>query len=228
MLFVLLACAHLRAQDSFAELERLRARYANLQNYSTQLVFKAYKGHTSTEIVDQQMGLCEISGNRFRLVMGQATLLKNETYCLSVDDRFREIEVFDATKHLMEAPYGNFSRIDSILRENKALNVQPLADGNRILSVNLKNSGDEYEKIAVKYRPGGELVSITFFYRGKASLYGIDGGDYKTRVEIEYRSQNFHPVFPADHFSEKKYVSIGQQKISPQPAYKNYQIFDLL
>lgn len=226
-LLLWVACGPVWAQDSFAELNLLRNRYADLKNYSSQLVFKAYKGHTSTELVDQQTGQCEVSGDRFRLVMGPSTMLKNERYCLNVNDRFREIEVLDATKHAVEMPYGNFNRIDSILRKNKALSVTPQTDGTRLLIVDLKNSGDEYEKITVRYKPLGELVSIAFFYRGKASLYGIED-NYKARVEIEYRAQNFNAVFTADHFSEKKYVVVNDGQITPQPAYKNYEIFDLL
>lgn len=219
------ACAW--AQDSFSELNLLRSRYADLRNYSSQLVFKAYKGHTSTEIIDQQTGLCEVSGSRFRLAMGPSTILKNDRYCINVNEQFHEIEVLDAAKHALENPYANFARIDSMLRKNKALGVIPQTDGTRLLTVDLTRSGDEYEKIAVRYKPSGELVSITFFYRGKVSLYGIDD-DYKARVEIEYRAQNFNTVFAGDHFSERKYVVINDGRITPQTAYKNYEIFDLL
>lgn len=215
------------AQEPLAELNRLRERYTSLKSYSTQLVFKAYKGHTSTELVDMQTGRYDISGTRFRLAMGKTVTLRNERYCLNIDEAFREIDVMDARKQSSAPEYGNFRRIDSILTQNHALSLQTLPDGNRTLTVSLKNSGDEYEKFVIRYRPTGELLALIFFYRGKANLYGIEG-EYQPRVEIEYKAQNFNAAYPEGYFSETRYVTIQGTDVLPQPAYKNYQIFDLL
>lgn len=228
-LCILLSVAggRLHAQDPFAELARVQSLYTSADNYSLQLKIKAYQGHQSTELADVISGSYEVSGKRFKLVLGPAVTLKNETYLLGIDERFKEIDVADAGRQESAAGFLDFRKMEAQLRKHRALSLKTEADGNRTLTFDMTRSGDEYEKVVIRYRPSGELLSVVFFYRAEAQAYGISG-QYKARVEVEYTSQNFHPTFPENNFSEKKYIRVTGREIAPQPAYKNYKIFDLL
>jgi|GEM_PF-6752659 len=228
-LFMFITCSSSGwSQDPYAELDRVKSTYTSLKNYSMQLTIKAYKGHTSTEVADVMSGKYEVSGNRFRLTMGGTTTLKNETYLLSIDDKFHEIDVASAKKdEAVQAEFMDFKKMETTLRKHQALSIKTDPDGNKELTFDMTKSGDEYEKIIIKYRPSGELVSVILFYRSPVEAYGISE-KYKARMEITYTSQNLNAVFPENYFSEKKYIQVTGQEILPQAAYKNYKIFDLL
>jgi hypothetical protein len=215
-------------QDPYAELDKVKLRYTSLQSYSIQLTIKAYKGHVSSEIADIVHGKYEVSGSRFKLTLGSATTLRNEAYILNIDDKFHEIDVSSIKKQeASQTEFIDFKKMEATLRKHNALSLKLAADGNKVLAFDMSKSGDEYEKVIINYRPSGELLSVILFYRSPVDAYGMTE-KYKARMEITYTSQNLNAVFPENYFSEKKYIRADDQQITPQPAYKNYKIFDLL
>jgi hypothetical protein len=227
-IFLLTCSINMWGQDAYAELDKVKLRYTSLKNYSIQLGIKAYKGHTSSEVADIITGKYEVSGTSFKLTLGSATTLRNENYLLGIDDKFHEIDVASVKKQEADqAGFVDFKKMEASIRKHNALSVKKGTDGNSVLTFDLAKSGDEYEKIIITYQPSGELVSVILFYRSPVEAYGM-GGKYKARMEITYTSQNLNAVFPENHFSEKKYIRVTDREILPQPAYKNYKIFNLL
>lgn len=223
------SCIAAAAQDPFSELEKIRATYTSLDSYSLRLNIKAYKGHASMELVDVLDGAYEVSGERYRYRLGNTVILKNENYLISIDERYKEIDIVDSKKQTLSpaADFMDFKKMETVLKKHNALGVKEGSNGNKVLVFDLKKSGYEYEKIEIRYRPSGEITAMILYYRLPSEAYDIPG-TYKMRMEITYDSQKLNATFSPDHFSEKKYVNITDKGIFPQPPYKNYQISDLL
>jgi outer membrane lipoprotein-sorting protein len=215
------------AQNVTNEFLLLQKRYANLDNYSVSMNYKAYKGHTSSEVADVQAGKFEIFRQKMKFVMGDIEVLRNGNYTVQIDKQFQEMDISRTPTGWTPPVFGNFSRMDSILKKHNAVSFREESDGIRLLVFNLKNSGEEYEKIEIRYLPSGHITSITLFYRGVSDAYGVQG-DYKPRVEIQYKEQNFSPGLTDEYFSEKKYFLVQDGKTIPNSTFKNYKIFDQL
>ena len=213
------------AQNITAEFLLLQNRYASLKNYSVSMNYKAYKGHTSTEVADVQSGIYELFNQKMRFVMGDIEVVQNGTYTIQIDKKFQEMDISETPTGWAPPVFGNFSRLDTILQKHNAVSFKQEASGARLLTFNLKKSGEEYEKIEIKYQSSGDITSITLFYRGNSDAYGVEEV-YKPRVEIQYLNQNFRPAFTDEHFSEKKYFLLQNGKKMPNNLFKNYKIFD--
>lgn len=224
-LFLAFVLSNCSAQNISAEFMLLQNRYNNIKRFSVQMTYKAYKGHQSFEMADMQQGKFEMDDRYLRFEMGGIEVVQTGKYVIHIDRNLQEMEVMKTAAKWEPPVFGSFMRLDSLLRKHNAVSFKLEPSGLRLLTFDLKRSGEEYEKIEIRYLPGGEISSIILFYRSVSDSYGVEGA-YKPRVEISYRSENFNPVFPENYFSEKKYFMFSGEKIIPAGLFKNYQIFN--
>lgn len=228
LVLVCLTANHTCAQNVMTELMLLKNHYADMERYSVSMTYKAYNGHNSQTVVDMLTGKFESWGNKKRFVLGRSEIIQNGSYLIQLDHELQEMDVIPTKTPATGMPaFGDLEGLEKLVQKNNAVSFRQEAGGIRLLVFDLKKSGDEHEKIELRYLPSGNIVSVTLFYRASMKSYGRDD-DYKPRVEIQYRDHNFATVYEAEHFSEKKFFLIQNDAVIPQPAYKNYKIFDSL
>lgn len=213
--------------DAYRLLREVKNRYAAPDNYRADVVYKVYKGHTSTATDDIQSGEIELYKGCSRFVMGRTEMVYNKKYNFRVDREFREIDIHGTEGTPLPPGYANFDALDSLLRKNKALSFRQDPKGNVWLYLDFSaDRQSEYQKVTLQLSPGGELSKLVFYYRWDSRSYGVDES-YLPRVEIEYRNQTFNAGLNEARFSEKQYFREENRAVALQPEYKNFKLFYL-
>lgn len=218
------------AQDKavWAELQKVRDRYAHLDHYSVNLTYKIFKGHTSPEMMELTSGRFETTKSGSRYVLGDLEMLRNSRYFVSVDKANQEMDISPLTEKNAMPSFIDFGQMDSMMRKYDMVSQIPAPNGTRTLRFDFsQNLFFEFERIDITYLPSGNLVKAVMYYRQTAEAYGEEG-DFKPRLEVEYANHDFEASFAPEHFSEQKFFVLSNGKIDPKPIYRTYKIYSLL
>ena len=212
--------------DIWAEIANMRKLYTSLSDYSAELNYKIYAGHTSQEVVETQSGEIQIFGTNCRTVLGDLEFVKNDDFIIQVNKEDQELNILktsqESTTPLM--PFSDFKTMDQALQKNKAVSKKT-SNGISIITFDMTSMASEFDKVTVHVANGSQLRKVILFYKSSIQEYDVPG-DYKPRVEIDYVKQNFSAGFTKAFFSEKKYFSVVNGRIVTTNPFKDFTIFE--
>lgn len=213
--------------EAWAEIARIRERYTRLTDYTADMEYRIYNGHSSQELVDLQTGKLQIWDNCHRLVLGELETVKNKKYLFQVDRQNKEMDVATIAAGRPAdngiPAFSDFSALDALLQKQKAV-TRTVKEGIRIITFDMVLFSSEYEKIVVHLTPEGVMHKVILFFANPVNQYALDG-DYKPRIEVTYLKQSFAAGLSEADFSEKTYFTVVNDQITPVSLYKNFKLF---
>lgn len=162
------------------------------------------------------------------LRIGNLEILSNKKYNITVDHSSKVIIVQFAAKKSKQTPLPvNFDSAQRLFKSIEFFKKSPTEYG-----YHLQSDFSEYEKIDVLFNPSNfYLEKLVLVQRKPVAINELDKNEKKDkqRLEISCRNINTSLFISPDEFAEKKYVIISSgAKVKPQPAYKNYTVFNRL
>jgi outer membrane lipoprotein-sorting protein len=225
LFLLLLFCYSGYGQSITEEFEKMRVAYSKNTNYSCNIKYAYYEGHTATAPQMVVKGEYKRDGMKSYSSMGGSEVISNHDYVLVVNHTEKEIT------YLPKASYGTMNKgldtsMDSLLSVYKKVSRTKI-DANREAYDLEMPEGGIYSKIRIVFNKTVNMAEKLSIY------YNIPATDTKEivpasklpRLDITYTDYVFQVTYPADTFTYDKFlVKQGMKKYACTSAYKYYRI----
>lgn len=212
-------------QTSVTDFEKVAETYRRLNGFSANLEYIVFRGHQGDRAVTVQTGSFRTDmKNAYVLKIGDVVQFHNAGYDILVSG---EENVMAVKTNPGRKPIPVFAIDTSGGLWKKAVKVSE-GNGLRTWRVKFADPQAEYEQMDIVLDTRQYLIrSLSLYYRQKMGAYLASEepeDDYRPKLSIHYQNVVLNPVFPADEFSEKKFIRYSDGNMKPATRYQNFEL----
>ena len=234
--FVLLALcpfASLMAQKQalLADIKKSKAAYAVSDAITMDMMYKVYKNYTDKTPESSYPGFVKRKGKLFYNKMLNSETLNSNNISLSINSEDKLLIVAAAQNNksaLFNLP------ADTLLNLCKEVKLLSNANGSKTYEIVFGDLNIELEKLRISFdTKTWFMTQLVMYYKEPVTFdenanaeYFPDTPKEKPRVEINYTNTQLNPALTDADFSEKKFISLVNNKYQGVGAFKGYRIID--
>ncbi len=225
LIVVLAACSFSYGQGAKDELKKVLETYLTLDRFSVDADYKAFKTHSSIEVVDQSFAEYRKDGNNLRSKNLGMEYIQNKKYSMILDENNKLILLANTQK----VPEGFFG-IEQTLAHFKEAKKTGQTATTVSYTVTFKEGVSElYKAVLVVYKETKLIKKAIMYYATKYAVNTEGKPDLqKPKVIIEYKNYKTGPSFQfkkGEFNISKHFITMsGNKKLKEK--YKTYEFFD--
>lgn len=209
------------ANDAFIEINN---EINSIPSFSVNVIQRTFQSHTTTKWAFQYEGFVRKEGNNYHTLLMDLHTIQNNKYKIIVDTVKKIILVSNPDK---QVDFGSISPQTEKALES-AMKVRHKTDHEKYHMEFTYPDSYPYHKIDMIYNKSKFPVSFNLFLnKSITSKSGSTEVTDKPRIEINYNDFKKEQKFAKTEFSEKKYFTEVNNKITLSQRYKTYKLKDL-
>jgi hypothetical protein len=210
------------SQQEKDELKKMHAVYTSAGTFSMEINMNLFT--TLSDVQPKQTANGKVYKNKdeyYSEMLGRITLVNNHC-CLLIDKTQKLMIYSEPSKGKTDKSLAEDSPVpDSSIFKNAKLHF--LSQTSQLHVIELKYDHDAmYDKIEISIDPTTNyLTKVVYYYakiKGKAPAYA--------KTEINYTNIKLGEQIDNTVFSEKKFISVSKDKITPLSIYGSYEVID--
>lgn len=223
---IVLSCLALTLRAGEKEdILKMNEAFNRLASFSMNVEVKIFSNGTDVKPAQSFKGEARKSGNCFYSSMLGKTSLVNAEHALLIDVQ-QKLIVYDEVREENQKDKAALFKsglmmVDTAL--TKLYKLKYLVNNENIRRIEISRPKDKiYRKIELELDAKTSLIrSITYYY-----IKSEENGSPYDRISISYTGLQADAKIAPETFSEKKYVSVKNTKVTATAAYKTYKIVD--
>ncbi len=205
-------------------LKQVADKYTAMSDYSFNVTYTSYKGHSGNVIADKSSGVFKKSGQKmYANIMGMETVQDDKIRILTLEQE-KLMFVYEPK------PMEETMDIDAYSKAlNDASKITKRHSGSQQIFVIYFKSYSTLEKMVLYLNDDLFITKVKLFY-AEAQSWEVGSGvtkSAKPRLEINYSNFSFSPVKP-NSFNTAQYVTTSGTSYKTTSQYARYELNNMI